>query len=528
MQRTAYENIFRMIQNPAANYETLVAYIAEQTVGFPDARHAFIQSIASIGHFGRTKEEVASDVAEHSPRILMWIESSLTASHADRMIDVVNGMIARGFAVDIMASEDTIAAMTNNGQIDLKDYGFDHSVDYITLPSQTTYNRIKGDFKASPMLDGSPFEFMAHPEVRRQRLQKIDHALSKREYVYLVPELWPTGYGTFSDEMQYMANRAKMVNPDTLVYPLGRDIPYQDNTFDTPANQLHHIQTVANKLLYRGDKILEQFYPEGALAATGVEIISLGHFISPGIPEKDPSIADEDRVVFVSGGGGFVQDPSEENPDYQYFMGMIQSKPHTVYADREWVLNISPKCPPNLFAKIVEEAERVGGIRIQNNVPVEQHRHMISNAAAFVVISGYSGLISGIAAGVPTMAVPTMGYAAGALNDRVIRAQSYDAMRLDPQNPESPRPLTIIHMEDLANPQEIARKFNRSVLNHDPRVRELFNFVGEETTVDFFVSDYQSRHQVVAAQHDTHMVAGALDASQHAALEQGRDESAAR
>jgi hypothetical protein len=206
------------------------------------------------------------------------------------------------------------------------------------------------------------------------------------------------------------------------------------------------------------------------------------------------AIPDHQRIVLVSGVGSFNDETApEKNQDLQFYLAVIRAKPYTALHDREWSVLVSDKCPDSFYALIALEAAKIAGVKLSRQLPLREHRRKIADCAVLITITGYSAILSGIAAGVPTVSAPTKVFAYGdseGLNDRHIRALHYDRMRKNHHDSGAARPAWLLPVEAFGDPAQVAEIINHAFLYHVPGVWGEFNFNGAQNAAQFILDDY--------------------------------------
>ncbi len=445
-------------------------------------------------------EQIKNDLIKSTPTIIVWMESFHTTSHAERLLEVVNGLQNAGLHVIMLTSEDTINTLTGHGKQSLDGFGFNPKTEFVILPSQITFEGLKPGFTSQEVENYYPYVHMEHPEIRKRRKAKIDELANKiGEFpcvTHIVTEMWPVSMCVFTDEITYLKQRIKTDAPDALMVSIIRDIPFYDSTrFNNLENELHLLETECDKILVRGDSgSLEQFFPPRRLQALSERMTVVGHFIFPGVPARDARISDKERTVLVSGVGSFNDETDpQKNPDLQFYLGIIRAKKFTALNNRVWLVLVSDKCPEPFYALIQKEAAHDPGIVLRRKLPILEHRKQVANCALFITITGYSSVLAGIAAGVPTVSVPTEVFAYGdpeGINDRQVRSIRYDALRQDETDPQSARPAWLLPVDFLGNPEKVAHVIDNAYLRHNPSLSKSFNFDGAKNARDSILNDF--------------------------------------
>ena len=421
------------------------------------------------------------------PAVVFWLESSHTPSHFERSVGIIQGLVEKGIHVAVVAGDTTYDAAVANGGT-LKDFGLPDSVEVIRLPTRRPGN-CKG-IEPPDHPEYAVWQYMNDPVVQSERRRVITKALqgmTERGYKisHVLTEMWPTGFGMFSKEIMHLQREAKRLCPNARLCPIVRDIPvFADGSeLNDRREQVRMMQTYCDRLLVRGDKgVLEEYYKDYGISRLKNRITHVGHFISPGVPPRNENVDDKERVVLVSAGGNFSAAPKHKNEYYQYFMQIMKSKPMTVLNDKPWLVCVPQQCPRAMFEEFCRTAQKIGGIKVRRNMPVEQHRQAIADCAMNITVTGYSGMLAGLAAGVPTVVVPAMYQHPDFHLDIVERSRRYADEGL----------VTQITPAELHQLDVVAQRINESAMHPLPDKKRLPDMQGPQNVVDIIEQDIRT------------------------------------
>lgn len=424
-----------------------------------------------------------SKPSEAKPAVIFWVESSHTPSHLERATGVIQGLVREGVHVVLVASDTTFsAAMANGG--DLQAFGIPKEVEIVPLPTECAGEAPGRVKQENP--EYALWQYMNDPAVTTQRNEQITQAigsLGKRGYKvsHILTEMWPTGFGMFSNEIIHLQRVAKRHFPAAKLCPIVRDIPvFEDGSqLNDRGDQVRRMHQYCDRLLVRGDKgVLEEYYKDHGIARVRDRIMHVGHFISPGVPPRH-AMAENQRTVLVSAGGNFSHAPRHQNDYFQYYMQVMDSKPMTTVKDRPWLVCVPKVCPQELYEEIRKKAEKIGGITVRRNMPVEQHRQAVADCALNITVTGYSGMLSGIEAGVPTVVVPALYQKPEFHLDILERGKRYADKGL----------VTQITMNELQDVNVVAARINTAMAMPLPERSALPDMRGTENVVNLITSD---------------------------------------
>jgi predicted glycosyltransferase len=165
---------------------------------------------------------------DEKPAVIVWVESSHTPSHLERTSGIVKGLVNEGVHVMLIAGHSMFEAAIANGG-DLQHFGIPKSVEIVSLPTTNENMNVVPKDKEHP--EYAMWQYMNDPAVTAARRKMISEAvlgLEKRGYkpTHLVAEMWPTGFGMFTDEIGHLKRVMNSLNRGAKLYPVVRDIPF--------------------------------------------------------------------------------------------------------------------------------------------------------------------------------------------------------------------------------------------------------------------------------------------------------------
>jgi predicted glycosyltransferase len=431
----------------------------------------------------------AANAEKHSPKALLWLESSLTPFHIKHMAQLAKAMQAKGIDVSVITSEDTLEKFKQHGgKITKAGYcATDSAIDFgkhthflPTLPSQKTYEALGSPYISS---DYEPFQFIGTYEIGVERRLLLAKAMREEKPDMLVTSLWPSGYGPFSNEIMDMIAEGKEQNPTFRVYSLSNDIPYLDYEFNHPNRKGREFEKV-HKAFIRGDGTIGMDQQVNMSSATKSKLQYVGHYIDP-LPERTP-MAQKDRKVLVT--YGRKDNNWQGHSYYPYFHCVLQAAGLSALKKNPWDIVVSTDCPEDAFKAIKKEAADTATrnhmkISVRRAAPDKAFRQDIADAA--LRICDYDiYILDEVSTGVP--AVVTVGeigqWVCGARDgeQRLENLQSIGA------------PISVLDQFDINDPELLADKINEAYRHrHIPLVRKKFLLPTDapDKTADGIVQD---------------------------------------
>lgn len=376
-------------------------------------------------------------MSNHRPkRVAVFVEAHEGFGHFNIVSQLTKKLQSEGIEVMLLSGTLNYAGAAqafNFGDarivhLPLVDYKTSPQWSYIT-PNGTLYDEdVAYQSKRKDAIKSALSDF--HPDMVLTEFFPFQHGFRKHD-IEAVDELFPKG----------SSDRPKIVS-------LGRDIVFNNK----PEQVLELLKQHFDGVLVRGDKritALADSQKEWGDIELPIEYV--GNFINK-MPEKDPSIDDENRRVVIFGGGGYL--PS----DMKFLEATIDARAKSEkYGNRKWDIYLSENSKKHFisdpdssqgekisaFDYLSRRASEVGHgmIRVFEPIDSKKFRHELANAALAVTRGGYNTTFELNSAGVPQVVVP-----------RIDKEQIHRANRLSESGMAQiypPHPIPIDSMREV-------------------------------------------------------------------------------
>jgi predicted glycosyltransferase len=398
-------------------------------------------------------------------KIAIWVESFVGLGHLQVASQLAKALSEQGAEVMILSS--------TTGRHTGLDYG---NAEMVALEPITLHHAESDE----GMISGITTKFGPLPEAIKPWLQDrqkvLREAFDRFQPDTVVTELWPIGRALVDPELFPFVEYIKTTRPETTLVSLSRDVAISDPTMGgglqkklsdrLPRKVTSIINTYFDAVIVRGDERairLEETFPEADQIHKPV--IYSGYYVKP--QEKDASIAESDKEILVSTGGGYKEE------GFQLYVQAIQARMHSKENMRTWRIVVPPEMPDDKKAELFRlraEQANADGIIIEDNRA--DFGRLLANAKASLSLGGYNTVMEVIQAGIPALVFPREAEE-GAEGEQLYRANRFVTRGL----------IHACQLDDLASPRELATTLDAAILARKSHGLQL-KTNGAETTAN--------------------------------------------